>query len=143
MGLNGNISSEFQALLEKCKGTFSDALGVTFQEASRERIVATLKIDQRHLQPFGYLHGGVSLALAETLTSLGALLHIDTTNEIALGQEINANHLKSIREGTLIGGAYPLHIGTRSQVWEVKIKDSAKGGLIAVSRCTLAVLKRR
>lgn len=140
---NGKITPEFQALIEKCKGTFSDVLGVTFEEASKEKVVASLKVEERHLQPFGYLHGGVSLALSETLTSLGALLHIDTASEIVLGQEINANHLKSIKEGTLIGEAYPLHIGMRSQVWEVKIKDGRNKGLIAVSRCTLAVLKRR
>ncbi len=97
-----------------------------------------MPVTSRPLQPFGLLHGGASIALAETAASLGDLLHCPQ-GHAAFGLEINANHLRSKREGILIATEIPLHLGRAPQVWDVKIADE-EGRLISVSRCTLAIV---
>jgi uncharacterized protein (TIGR00369 family) len=90
-------------------------------------------------QPFGLLHGGASVALAETVASTGAWLNCDQANERVVGLEINANHLRAKREGVVTATATPVHVGRRTQVWEVRIADEL-GKAVCVSRCTIAVI---
>jgi 1,4-dihydroxy-2-naphthoyl-CoA hydrolase len=113
-------------------------LSIEFPELSPERVVATMPITPAHHQPFGYLHGGVSVALAETVASFGGMLNVPA-GKIVFGLEINANHIRARRSGTLTATATPLHIGQTTQVWDVKIVDEAEK-LVCVSRCTLAVV---
>ena len=101
-----------------------------------------MPVDHRTKQPYGLLHGGASVALAETLGSVGAALTIDPLKAICVGQEINANHLRSVKDGLVTGIAKPIHIGANSQVWEIKIYD-AREKLVCISRLTVAVLKSR
>jgi uncharacterized protein (TIGR00369 family) len=115
-------------------------LGIEFIEVGADFIRATMPVDDRTRQPFGLLHGGASVALAETLGSTGANLCIDESL-VCLGQEINANHVRSARTGTVTGTARPLHIGSRSQVWGIDIIDES-GALVCISRLTMAVIAR-
>jgi uncharacterized protein (TIGR00369 family) len=116
-----------------------DALGIHVTELSPSRVVATMPVDQRTRQPFGLLHGGASVALAETVASLGAFANIDAAEFAAVGVEINANHLRSKRDGSVTGIGTPIHIGRSTHVWSIEIKDESDR-LICVSRCTLAIV---
>lgn len=120
------------------QGGLGQTLGIEFRELTPERVVATMPVTPRHHQPLGYLHGGASVALAETVASVGAFLNCPP-DMIAFGQEINANHLRPVRDGLLTAISTPLHIGRTTQVWEVKIFD-AGDKLVCVSRCTVAVV---
>jgi uncharacterized protein (TIGR00369 family) len=117
-------------------------LGIRFVELSPERVVATMPVGPHTHQPFGLLHGGASVALAETVASVGAWLNIDREREAAVGLEINANHLRGKRDGTVTATATPYHRGRSTHVWEVRIADEA-GRPVCVSRCTVAVVPRR
>lgn len=117
-------------------------LGIEILELNDDRVVATMPVDDRTRQPFGILHGGASVALAETVASLGATGRIDRTAFLAVGQEINANHLRAKADGIVTATATPVHVGRSSQVWSISIVDEA-GRLICISRCTLAVVPRR
>lgn len=119
-----------------------DALGIEIVELSARRVVATMPVDQRTRQPFGILHGGASVALAETVASLGASAALDDEGQVAVGMEINANHLRPKADGIVRATATPLHVGAKTQVWGIEIVDE-QGRLICVSRCTLAVVDRR
>jgi 1,4-dihydroxy-2-naphthoyl-CoA hydrolase len=121
-------------------GTMARPLGIVFTEIGEDFIRGTMPVDDRTRQPLGLLHGGASVALAETLGSTGANLCVDDSR-LCLGQEINANHVRSARSGTVTGTARPLHIGGRSQVWSIDIVDEA-GALVCISRLTMAVLTR-
>jgi 1,4-dihydroxy-2-naphthoyl-CoA hydrolase len=121
-------------------GTMARPLGIVFTELGEDFIRGTMPVDDRTRQPLGLLHGGASVALAETLGSTGANLCVDDSH-LCLGQEINANHVRSARTGTVTGTARPLHIGGRSQVWGIDIVDEA-GALVCVSRLTMAVIPR-
>lgn len=122
--------------------TMGEHLGMAFTELGADYLKGTMPVDHRTKQPYGLLHGGASVALAETLGSVGAALTVDQDNFICVGQEINANHLRSVREGLVTGIAKPIHIGASSQVWEIKIYDG-KEKLICISRLTVAVLKNK
>jgi uncharacterized protein (TIGR00369 family) len=126
-------------LLQKRTGLL-ETLDIDVIEKSRDRVVVTMPVSPRHLQPLGYLHGGASVALAETAASIGATLNAGE-GMAAFGQEINANHLRSVRDGILTATATPLHAGRTSQVWQILIHDERER-LICVSRCTLAVVPR-
>ncbi|MCR4399874.1 MAG: hotdog fold thioesterase [Syntrophomonadaceae bacterium] len=119
-------------------GTIMDTLGIELLEYSRERVVATMPVDGRHHQPFGYMHGGASVVLAETVASAGSYQFIDPTRQAAVGVEINANHLRSTRSGPVRATGIPLHVGRRFLVWDVRIEDG-EGRLVCVSRCTIGV----
>lgn len=118
-----------------------DALGIEIIELSGQRVVATMPVDQRTRQPFGILHGGASVALAETVASLGASASLDPERHVAVGMEINANHIRPKTEGVVRATATPVHIGARTQVWAIEIVDE-RSRLICVSRCTLAIVDR-
>jgi 1,4-dihydroxy-2-naphthoyl-CoA hydrolase len=124
------------------KGTLGEHIGIEFTEVGPDFIKATMPVDHRTKQPYGLLHGGASVALAETLGSIGAAMVIDHNQFICVGQEINANHLRSARSGLVTGITKPIHIGASSQVWEIKIYDES-GKMICISRITVAVLKRK
>ncbi len=123
------------------EGSVWDSLDIRLVEAARDRIVATMPIGPNHRQQVGYLHGGISVVLAESVASLGSVLNIDAERQMAFGLEINANHLRPKRDGTLTGTATPVHLGRTTHVWDVKITDE-NGKLICVSRCTVAVVDR-
>ncbi|MBA4259357.1 MAG: esterase [Chitinophaga sp.] len=124
------------------KGNLGEHLGMEFTEIGPDYIKGTMPVDHRTKQPYGLLHGGASVALAETLGSVGAAMVVDHTEYICVGQEINANHLRSVRSGFVTGTAKPIHIGSSSQVWEIKIHDE-RDHLVCISRLTVAVLKRK
>ena len=121
--------------------TMVDYLGIVFTEVGANYLRAVMPVDHRTHQPFGILHGGASVVLAETLGSTAANCCVDTDKKHCVGLEINANHLRSVREGTVTGTARPLHRGRSTQVWQIQIEDDA-GRLVCVSRLTLAVLDR-
>ena len=128
------------ALNARSAGTLMEALGIVFTELGDGYLRATMPVDARTHQPYGLLHGGASVALAETLgSSAGALL---AGGSAVVGLEINANHLRAVREGTVTGTTRPVHIGRSTQVWEIRIED-AQARLVCVSRLTLAVVPRR
>jgi len=123
------------------KETLLTTLGIEIVEATKDRVVARMAVGPKVHQPFGLLHGGASLALAETVVSVGAYLNVDREKESAVGLEINANHVRAVRTGTVTATATPIHVGRRTQVWEAKIVDDA-GKVVCVSRCTLGTLPR-
>jgi len=117
-------------------------LGMEIVELTESRVVATMPVDRRTHQPYGILHGGASIALAETVASLGATARIDRERFVAVGQEINGNHIRAKRDGVVRATAVPVHSGRSSQVWSIEIVDE-EGKLVCISRCTLAVVERR
>jgi len=123
------------------KGSMSEYIGMEFTEIGEDYIRGRLKITEKVRQPFGLLHGGASVALAESLGSIGANLIIDPTKYYCVGLDINANHVRGVREGYVYGEARPLHIGKATQVWEIKLTDEA-GKLVCISRLTMAVVAR-
>jgi 1,4-dihydroxy-2-naphthoyl-CoA hydrolase len=133
-----NLSrNELESLLSKDHVTKD--LGVEFAELNPERMVATMPIDGRHLQPFGYLHGGVSVVLAESVASIGAFLNCPP-GKGAFGSEINASHLRPKRAGSVLRAVgTPVHAGRRSQVWQVRIEDE-DGKAVCAARCTVAIV---
>ena len=118
--------------------TLGATLGIEITEASGERVVATMPVEPRHHQPLGYLHGGATVALAETVASVGAWLAAPD-GHTAFGMEINANHLRPKQDGVLTATAEPLYTGRSTQVWGVDVRDE-RGRRVCVSRCTLAVV---
>jgi uncharacterized protein (TIGR00369 family) len=120
----------------------ADAIGIKLVELSPSRVVATMPVDERTRQPYGILHGGASLALAETVASVGAVLNVDRETSTAVGLEINANHIRSKSEGMVRATGTPVHIGRSTQIWEVRIVDE-EDRLVCLSRCTLAVVHNR
>jgi 1,4-dihydroxy-2-naphthoyl-CoA hydrolase len=124
------------------KQTMGEHIGIRFSEVGDNYIKATMPVDHRTHQPYGLLHGGASVALAETLGSVGAAMVIDTEKFICVGQEINANHVRGVREGFVTGITTPLHIGRTSHVWEIKIYDEQER-LVCVSRITVAILPKK
>lgn len=121
--------------------TLVSHLGIRYTEVGEDFLCASMPVDARTKQPAGILHGGASVALAETLGSTGANLVVDWDKQLCVGLEINANHIRAMREGEVRGTARPLHIGGSTQVWEIRITDE-KDRLVCVSRITMAVLDR-
>ncbi len=113
-------------------------LGIEFEEVEDERAVATMPVTAQHHQPLGYLHGGASVVLAETVASVAGTAS-SLPEKVAFGLEINANHVRPVQAGTLRAVAERLHAGRTTQVWQVRISDDA-GRLVCVSRCTLALV---
>lgn len=117
-----------------------DALGIEVLELTPSRVVATMPVDDRTRQPFGLLHGGASVALAETTASLGAFANIDPRQYAAVGVEINANHIRSRRSGVVTATAEPIHVGRTTHVWAIRIADE-EDRTVCVARCTIAIVK--
>jgi 1,4-dihydroxy-2-naphthoyl-CoA hydrolase len=123
------------------QATLLSTLGIEITEAGRERVVARMPVGPKVHQPFGLLHGGASVALAETVASTAGWMNVDQEKETVVGLEINANHLRAKRDGVVTATATPVHVGRRTHVWEVRITDE-QGRAVCVSRCTLAVVPR-
>ena len=121
--------------------TLCELLGVEVREATADRVVMTMPVGPKVHQPYGLLHGGASVMLAESAASVGTALNIDRERQWAVGLEINANHLRSMREGLLTAVATPLHRGSKTMVWDIKLTDD-QGHLVCVSRCTVAVVTK-
>jgi 1,4-dihydroxy-2-naphthoyl-CoA hydrolase len=118
------------------------ALGIEFQHIAKEKVIASMPVNENSVQPFGVLHGGASVALAETLCSVGGWFLLDDLEATVVGVEINANHIRSVKMGGKVTGmARPIHTGRKIQVWECEIRDEREK-LVCSSRCTLAVINR-
>jgi 1,4-dihydroxy-2-naphthoyl-CoA hydrolase len=123
------------------KNTLGEQLGMEFTEIGEDFIKGTMPVDHRTKQPYGLLHGGASVALAETLGSIGSALVVDQSKFNCVGLEINANHLRSVRDGFVTGIAKPIHIGASTHVWDIRITDQ-RDKLVCISRLTVAVIKK-
>ena len=117
-------------------------LGIEVTKIGGDYIEAKMPVDHRTHQPYGLLHGGASVALAETLGSLAAHLTVDDQNKYCVGLEINANHVKSVKSGFVRGVTRPIHVGARTQVWEIRITNE-QDQLVCISRITMAVIDKR
>jgi len=124
------------------KNTLGEHLGMQFTEIGDNFLKAIMPVDYRTKQPYGLLHGGASVALAETLGSVGSALIIDPNLFMCVGLEINANHLRSAKGGFVTGIATPIHIGASTHVWDIKITDEREK-LLCISRLTVAIIKKR
>lgn len=128
-------------LNEICQGTFISFLGIEFLASGEDFIEARMPVDNK-LQPMGLLHGGASLALAETIASGGSYLLVDPEKFDVVGLQVSGNHLSSVSEGTLFARADIIHRGNKTHVWDVKIKSDA-GKLISVTRVTMMIIKKK
>lgn len=124
------------------RGTLSESLGIEFTEAGPDFLRGRMPVDPRTKQPYGLLHGGASVALAETLGSAAGNLCLDGDRSVAVGLEISANHLRPATQGWVIGTARPIHLGRSTQVWDIRIEDEA-GHMTCISRLTLAVVPKQ
>ena len=135
-----------QATLDLVNGwslnTMIAHLGIRFIDIGDDYLRGTMPVDARTLQPYGLLHGGASVSLAETLGSAAAMLCVDPEKEVAVGLDINANHLRAATKGVVTGTARPIHLGRTTQVWEVRIEDDQQR-LICIARLTVAVVPRQ
>ena len=131
-----NTLSEIQ---QRGTGTMIEYLGITISEVGSNFLKGTMAVDHRTVQPIGILHGGASVALAETLGSLAANLVVDPHKKYCVGLDINANHIRAARKGFVTGIAKPLHLGSSTQVWSIEITDE-ENRLVCISRITMAVL---
>jgi 1,4-dihydroxy-2-naphthoyl-CoA hydrolase len=134
-----NDTPSLETATEMSFGSLIGHLGIEFVEVGQDYLVARMPVDDRTRQPVGVLHGGASVALAETLASWAATFTVDPSRSYCAGMEINANHLRPVTSGWVTGVARPLALGRRTQVWEIRITDDA-GRLVCVSRCTMAVM---
>ncbi|WP_291776334.1 hotdog fold thioesterase [Luteibacter sp.] len=121
------------------RGTMMETLDIRFTDIGDDWLRGTMPVDHRTQQPFGLLHGGASVVLAETLGSSAALLTLDTEKEVAVGLDINANHIRGVRGGIVTGTAKAVHLGRTTQVWEIRIEEDT-GKLVCVARLTMAVI---
>jgi 1,4-dihydroxy-2-naphthoyl-CoA hydrolase len=133
------VISEFERW---SKNTLNEHLGIKITELGDNFVKASMPVDHRTHQPHGLLHGGASAALAETLGSVASALVIDRQNFICVGIEINANHIRGVKTGLVIGTCTPIHIGSTTHVWDIRINDD-NNKLICVSRLTVAILKKK
>ena len=138
------ISPETTAekLNQESKGSIIDHLGIEFLEVGKDFVSGKMPVDERTKQPFGILHGGASVTLAETLGSWGATATIDLEKQYCVGLDINANHIKAMTEGFVYGTARPLHLGRSTQVWEIRIENEEEQ-LVAICRLTMAIINKK
>lgn len=124
---------------ERMKVGIGTSLGMEFIEVGEDYLKATMPVDERTRQPFGILHGGANVVLAETLASVGTGRVIDRARQRGVGLEINANHLAAAKDGLVTGIVRPIHLGKTTHVWDIRITN-AEGRLSCISRCTMAIL---
>jgi 1,4-dihydroxy-2-naphthoyl-CoA hydrolase len=130
-----------EQIREYSRETLAETIGIRVTEIGPDFLRATMPVNPKVHQPMGVLHGGASVALAETVGSVAATLCVDQEKYVCLGQEINANHLRPISSGMVTATARPYHIGKRSHVWSIEIRDE-KERLVCISRLTMAVVDR-
>jgi len=123
------------------KNTIHEALNIETIELTPDKVVLSMPVSPQTRQPMGFLHGGASVVLAESAASMGTNLNIDTKMQVAMGIEINANHLRSIKDGIVQAIATPIHKGKMTMVWQIEIKDEAER-IICVSRCTVGIVSK-
>ena len=128
-------------LTNRSKNTLVENIGIEYIEIGEDYIKAKMPVDNRTRQPYGILHGGASLAFAETLGSVAARLSIDNSKKRCVGLEINANHVRSVSDGFVYGIVKPLNLGNSIHVWEIEITDE-EGKLVCISRMTLSILEK-
>ena len=133
---------KIQRVNDSIQNTMSSTIGIEITDIDNDFICGKMPVDERTIQPFGLLHGGASAALAETLGSIAGGIMVYPNDETVVGIEINANHLKSARDGWVYGKATPIRIGKKIQVWNIEISNDS-GDLICVSRLTLAVIPKK
>ncbi|HEX8039032.1 MAG TPA: hotdog fold thioesterase [Chryseosolibacter sp.] len=131
-----------EALNRLSRNTMAEGIGIEFTAIGPDYLEAKMPVDARTHQPLGLLHGGASVALAETMGSVAATCCVDMDQQFCVGLEINANHIRSVRHGHVKGVTKPVHIGKKTQVWEVRIVNEREE-LVCISRITLAVLDKR
>jgi len=136
--INQEVSLDI--LNESSKNTMVEHLGIIYTDLGYDFISARMPVDHRTHQPHGFLHGGASVSLAETLGSVAANLSVDPKKYQCVGLEINSNHVRSMQNGWVYGTAKPIHIGKTTQIWEIRINND-QGQLVNISRLTMAVLK--
>lgn len=124
------------------KDTIAEQIGIEFSEIGPDFLKGRMPVDHRTHQPYGLLHGGASCVLAETLGSVASALVIDQSKFICVGLEINANHIRGVREGFVTGIATPIHLGATTHVWDIKIQDE-KEKLVCISRLTVVILPKK
>jgi len=135
------VTATPEELTERSRHTLPGYLGIRVTEIGADFLRATMPVNARTHQPYGVLHGGASVALAETVGSMASMLCVDT-NYLVLGQDINANHLRKVTSGLVTATARPFHLGRTSHVWHIEIRDEQQR-LVCVSRLTMAVVERR
>lgn len=133
---------DLQSLNEWHQNTMQQHIGILFTEIGDDYIKATMPVDNRTKQPMGLLHGGASVALAESLGSVASVLCVDPEKQTVVGLEINANHIKTAKEGFVTGITKPIHLGRSTQVWEIRIYNEAEQ-LVCISRITNAILEHK
>jgi len=131
---------KLEDILWMSKGTMVEAIGIEITEIAADSLKGRMPVDHRTMQPMKILHGGASAALAETLGSVAAGLVIDATKYICVGLDINANHLRPASSGFVYGEAKPIHLGKKTHVWSIEIKNE-EGKLVCISRLTMSVLE--
>jgi 1,4-dihydroxy-2-naphthoyl-CoA hydrolase len=137
-----NPGITLEALNKLSVNTMVTHLGIEFTAIGDDFIEARMPVDHRTHQPLGLLHGGASVALAETLGSVAATCCVDVAKQYCVGLEINANHVKGVREGYVTGTTKPIHVGKKTQVWEIRISNEQRE-LVCISRITMAVIDRK
>ncbi|TXL57875.1 hotdog fold thioesterase [Cerasibacillus terrae] len=140
----GRYEVEYDKLLRQLNldESLLGTLGIEFEQFTPDCVICTMPVDTRTVQPFGLLHGGASVALAETAASFGTAINIDLSTHVPVGLEINANHIRGKREGIVKAVATPLHKGRTTMVWDIRLTDEEER-LICISRCTVAIIKKR
>ncbi len=134
-----SLQNKVDLFFQNKKPNMAEHLGIEFTKLATGEVKGTMPVDSRTHQPFGVLHGGASVAFAETLASVGAWLTCDVSRQTAVGMEINANHVRPVQEGSVTGHAESLHRGSQTQIWQVTIRNNQQK-LVCVSRCTLAIV---
>ncbi len=137
-----NNKAWIEKMNEVSKNTLMETLDIKILEASKDKVVASMPVTSKVHQPDGVLHGGASVALAETVGSYASFLSIDAEKQMVRGLEISANHVRSIREGLVIATARPVHRGTTTQLWEIRIVDE-QDKLISICKLTTMILSKR
>lgn len=123
------------------RGTMIEHIGIEYTDVGRDYLRGTMPVDERTIQPFGILHGGASIALAETLGSMAANMCVDASSQTCVGLDVSANHVKQVTGGSVTGTARPLHLGGRTHVWEIRVENES-GTLVSICRLTMIVLER-
>lgn len=143
MYIQPNLKNRVEQFLNISEKNMGHALGIQFTSFKTDEVKATMPVDENTIQPFGLLHGGASVSMAETLASIGAWLNIEEKGKTAVGVEINANHMRAVKKGGVVNGiAKPIHMGGQTQVWETRIFNEEEK-LVCVSRCTLAIVNNK
>jgi len=131
-----------EVLNKLSRNTMAERIGIEFTAIGADYLEAKMPVDERTQQPFGLLHGGASVALAETMGSMAAAFCVDTSRQFCVGLEINANHIRGVRQGFVRGITKPVHIGKKTHVWEIRILNETDE-LVCISRITMAVLDKK